>query len=79
MDNYICIRVYNEKNENSDFPLSTSMVFKAKENLLYEAAVPVSKTAQFKENNNPFFGQSLVFEIGDKKILPELWADWISY
>lgn len=34
MDNYICIRVYNEKNENSDFPLTTSMVFKAKEKYL---------------------------------------------
>ena len=50
---------------------------KSKENLLYEAAVPVSKTSQFEENNNPFYGETLVFEIGDKKILPELWANWI--
>jgi hypothetical protein len=50
---------------------------KSKENLLYEAAVPVSKTSQFEENNNPFYGETLVFEIGDKKNLPELWANWI--
>lgn len=51
---------------------------KSKDNLLYEAAVPVSKIAQFKENNNSGYGEALVFEIGDKKILPELWADWID-
>tara|TARA_B100002019_G_C21268095_1_gene600555 strand:+ start:1804 stop:2679 length:876 start_codon:yes stop_codon:yes gene_type:complete len=44
----------------------------SQENILYEAAVPFEKRDMLKEDVNAGI---LVFEEGDKKILPELWAD----
>lgn len=47
----------------------------SQENILDEAAVPFEKRDMLKEDVNAGI---LVFEEGDKKILPESWADWID-
>ena len=46
----------------------------SQENMLYEAAVPFEKRNMFKEDVN---AEILVFEEGDKSIVPERWKSWL--
>ena len=50
----------------------------SEENLLYEAAVPFNKKdilkEEIKHDGVDYFTGNLVFEEGDKSILPELWT-----
>ena len=46
----------------------------SQENMLYEAAVPFEKRDMLKEDANSGI---LVFEEGDKSIVPERWKSWL--
>ena len=68
--NEISEKLYNMRLEFTKKYLNEA----SQENMLYEAAVPFEKRDMLKEDANSGI---LVFEEGDKSIVPERWKSWL--